>query len=74
MDFIEGLTKAERYDMIFVVLDKLSKYAYFIALAKSVAGVFVKEVVRLHKYPTSIVSDCHEVFFEYNIWDGRLNL
>ncbi|TYK03716.1 putative retroelement pol polyprotein [Cucumis melo var. makuwa] len=45
----------------------MSKYAHFKAFkhpytAKSVAELFVKEVVRLHGYPRSIVSDRDRVF------------
>lgn len=67
IDFIDGLPKAEGNEVIFVVLDRLSKYAHFWALkhpytSKSVAEVFVKKVVRLYGYPRSIVSDRDRVF------------
>lgn len=62
MDFIEGLPKSEGYDAIMVVVHQLCKYAHSIPLkhlfiGKSVAAGFVKEVVRFHGYPRSIVSD-----------------
>ncbi|KAA0051028.1 putative integrase [Cucumis melo var. makuwa] len=67
MDFIDGLPKATGYEVILVVVDRLSKYAYFMALkhpytAKFVTETFVKEVVRLHGYPQSIVSNWDKVF------------
>jgi len=44
------------FSIIIVVVDRLSKYGYFIALkhpysAKTVVEVFVKEVMRLHGMP-----------------------
>ena len=33
MDFIEGLPKSKGRDIILVVVDRLTKYAYFLALA-----------------------------------------
>lgn len=62
MSFIEGLPKSVVYDTIMVVVDWLSKYAHFILLkhpftAHSIVVVFMKEVVRLHNYPRSIVSN-----------------
>ena len=47
---------------VIVVVDVLSKEAHFIAMkhpytVNSVAEVFIREVVRFHGYPHSIVSE-----------------
>lgn len=67
MDFIDGLPKSNEFIVICVVIDRLSKYAHFVPLkhlyiALMVATVSLREVVRLHGIPESIVSDHDKVF------------
>ncbi|KAH0670700.1 hypothetical protein KY290_026097 [Solanum tuberosum] len=67
MDFITGLPSSQGRTVILVIVDRLSKYGHFIALSanftsQKVAEVFVQEFVRLHGFPTKIVSDRDPIF------------
>jgi hypothetical protein len=72
INFIEALPKVHGKSAILIVVDRFSKYAHFIPLgypyiASSVACAFFMDIVRLHGFPESIVSDRDPVFTS-NIW------
>lgn len=67
MDFIEALPKSAGKEVILVVVDRLKKYAHFIALShpysvESVVQVFIDNIFRLHGFPKEIVSDRDRMF------------
>ncbi|KAM2483557.1 hypothetical protein ACFX1W_041176 [Malus domestica] len=67
MDFIVGLPPCKWKTIIFVVVDRLSKYAIFMALSHpytshSIAQIFVDHIFKLHGMPAMIVSDRDPVF------------
>jgi len=63
MDFVTGLPKSvKNHDAIWVIVDRLTKSAHFLPIRMTLnidqlAQLYVKEIVRLHGVPTSIVSD-----------------
>ena len=67
MDFITNLPPSYAKTTILVIVDRLSKHAHFCAIgshfsAPQLADIFVKEITRLHGFPSSIISDRNPLF------------
>jgi hypothetical protein len=72
MDFIEGLPMSDGKDKKFVVVDSLTKYAYFMVVRKTdstkqIANVFSKNIYKLHGFPKVIVSN-RDAKFKGKFW------
>jgi hypothetical protein len=76
MDFVVGLPRAPSgQDAIWVIVDRLTKSAHFIPYKindsmQKMAELYIREIVRLHGVPNSIVSD-RDPRFTSKFW-GRL--
>ena len=63
MDFVVGLPRTRRqHDSIWVIVDRLTKSAHFLPVkvsysAEDYAKLYIKEIVKLHGAPLSIISD-----------------
>ncbi|GJY34725.1 reverse transcriptase domain-containing protein [Tanacetum coccineum] len=63
MDFVSGLPRTpSRYDMIWVIVDRLTKSAHFLPMKKTdtmekPTKLYLKEIVYRHGVPISIISD-----------------
>ena len=63
MDFVTGLPRtAAGCDAVWVVVDRLTKCAHFIPIHKKytlekLTQLYIRDIVKLHGVPTSIVSD-----------------
>jgi hypothetical protein len=73
MDFITKLLGlvdepiGNRYDSIFVVMDRLTKYTYFIPYnedftVQSLVIIFVDRIVRYYRIPKAIISNRDKLF------------
>ena len=73
MDFVFKLPPTQRrHDGIWVIVDRLTKSAHFLAIKETfslqrLAELFVQEIVRLHGVPVSIVSD-RDARFTSKFW------
>lgn len=63
MDFVTGLPRSSRgHDAIWVVVDRLTKSAHFLPIRVTdtvdmLSRKYIREIIRLHGVPVSIVSD-----------------
>ncbi|GMI77157.1 hypothetical protein HRI_001385000 [Hibiscus trionum] len=78
MDFIVGLPTSDDKEVIFVVVDRFTKYGHFFALPRPfdsvlVAQVLLQGVIKLHGIPRTIVSDRDRVFVS-DMWTELANL
>jgi hypothetical protein len=78
MDFVVGLPRTPRgKDAIWVVVDRLTKLAHFIPMKmtnsdEELVPLYVKEVLRLHGVPKSIISDRDSKFVS-KFWQSLHN-
>ncbi|KAJ9535388.1 hypothetical protein OSB04_un001497 [Centaurea solstitialis] len=73
MDLVTGLPKTVRkHDAIWVVVDRLTKSAHFIAIREAsssevLADIYVREIVARHGVPVTVISD-RDVRFTSRFW------
>ncbi|GJW36814.1 putative reverse transcriptase domain-containing protein [Tanacetum coccineum] len=73
MDFVSGLPRTPSgYDTIWVIVDRLTKSAYFLPIKKTdsmekLTQLYLKEVVCRHGVPVSIISD-RDSHFTSKFW------
>ena len=76
MDFVVGLPlKGRKHDLVWVVVDRLMKSAHFLPVRTDysldkLTELYIKEIVRLHEIPVSIISD-RDPRFTLRFW-GKL--
>lgn len=78
MDFIDGLLKFEGKGVIFVVVDRFTKYNHFIGInhpytAFHIAKICMDNIYKLHGMPQSIVSDSDSIFIS-SFWQELFKL
>ncbi|XP_019240554.1 PREDICTED: uncharacterized protein LOC109220546 [Nicotiana attenuata] len=77
MDFIEGLPTSKGKSVIWVIVDRLTKYGHFIALAhpytaQSLVPIFLDHIFKLHGFPATITSDRDPIFIS-SFWKEFLS-
>ena len=75
MDFVVGLPATqEGHNGVWVVMDRLTKMVHFLPFntkwsVAEIARYYVREVVKLHSVPASIVSD-KDARFTFRFWQS----
>nr|prf retrotransposon del1-46 [Lilium henryi] len=78
MDFIIGFPLSKRcHDSIWVIVDRFTKSAHFIPIHTTISGkdlaLYIKEIIRLHGIPTTIVTD-RDTKFTSRFWGSLKSL
>ncbi|KAJ9547488.1 hypothetical protein OSB04_020031 [Centaurea solstitialis] len=74
MDFVTGLpTTVRKHDAIWVVVDRLTKSAHFIAIREAsssevLADIYVREIMARHGVPVTVITD-RDVRFTSRFWN-----
>ena len=80
MDFVVGLPCTfGKFDAIWVIVDRLTKSAHFVPVqttynSEKLAKIYIREIVRLHGVPISIISDCGTQFTSHFWWSMHKEL
>ena len=75
MDFVTKLPKStDGLDTIWVIVDRLTKSAHFLPIKESykmerLTRLYIKEIVRLHGVPVTIISD-KDIRFTSRFWQS----
>ena len=73
MDFVTHLPRTQqKHDAVWVIVDRLTKSAHFLAVRMTFAlerfcRLYIREIVRMHRVPVSIVSD-RDSRFTVHFW------
>nr|GFA91577.1 putative reverse transcriptase domain-containing protein [Tanacetum cinerariifolium] len=76
MDFVTGLPRTPSgYDSIWVIVDRLTKSAYFLPKKKTdniekLVELYLKEIVCRHGVPVSVISDRDSCSHQVSPWRG----
>ena len=78
MDFVTHLPRTpQRHDEVWVIVDRLTKSAHFLAVRMTLTlerfcRLYIREIVRLHGVPVSIVSVTPQTFFLNDFFSWNL--
>lgn len=78
MDFVEALPNSEGKSVIWVIVDRMTKYSHFIPLshpytAEGLAEIYLNQIYKPHGFPEIIVSD-RDVVFQSTFWKTLFKL